>query len=141
MPVQFTAGHVVGLALCVTGFLVVFAVMARHGGMAFGFAAWRNMGAMMRDPEARGSRRLLWTGIAVGVLGGLVTCGSIAAGDAKKHQACRGACEAAGFENGRVRGDPYGRPGPRTVYSCWCRRGGEWSTEPLVMPEEPGATY
>jgi len=124
----------VGFGIALVGFIGAFAVMARHGGMAFGFQAWRNMGRFLRDPPTKGSRRFFFASLALVGLGFALTLGGVLIVDAQQRSVCREQCEAAGFEDGLVRGDPHAeRPGD-TPRLCWCRNGEQWADRPVAEP-------
>jgi hypothetical protein len=124
----------IGFGIALVGFIGVFAIMARHGGMAFGFEAWKRMGRFLRDPATKGPRRLFFAFAAVLGLGFALMLAGVLIVDGRQRSACRKQCESAGFEDGLVRGDPHAeRPG-ETERLCWCRNGEQWADRPIAAP-------
>lgn len=108
----------VGLALFAAGFLVIFAVLAAHGGLAKA-QTFTVIGAL--PPR---SKRVLLGALVVCGLGGLSTCSAVAMGDAKVRQACVDDCKRAGHADGRI--GPASSPASgqqRPTPACWCTRG------------------
>jgi hypothetical protein len=109
---------IVGLVLAASGFCTVFAVLGRHGGLAKS----RTFEVISKLP--RPSSRVFALGVAATVLGGMLTCGGVAAGDAVERRACESDCRAAGHEGGRFGPAPTPSTAPsraaRPIAMCWC---------------------
>jgi hypothetical protein len=144
MPTAFNPAMIVGLCVFVCGMLLMFGVLGRTGGLAFGGRALRNIGALLRSKK-RGAKALFWLALSMVVLGGLVTCSAIMAGDASRNKRCRAACKKAGHQSGRFRVNPHvpvrEAKKKRLPYRCWCQSegGGSWSAKPVPVPQKTKA--
>jgi len=124
----------VGAVIGFVGLAGVAVLMAKNGGLAFGWRAWRNLGAFLRDPARRGQRRAFFVFLGVAAVGAASMFGGVMIGDAKERGACRDACAELGYEDGRVRGDPHVERPADAARMCWCRDGDRWSEEPAGPP-------
>jgi len=109
---------VVGAALFAGGFLVIFGVLAANGGLA------RSRTFSVIGSLPKRSTLVFLGGLAACGLGGLSTCGAVAAGDARVRSSCVKDCRRAGHSGGRI--GPSSAPaarGRRPPPSCWCVRG------------------
>jgi amino acid transporter len=132
MPIELNLGFVIGAVLLFTGAIMAWVMLAYSGGMAFGFRGLTNLAAFLKDPKRRVARVIFICSLLVTVLGGLLTCGSVMAGDASRNRECARACRDTGWEGGRYRGNPHVRPSKgRGAYDCWCQRDSEWSPDPV----------
>ena len=65
------------------------------------------------------------------LLGGLIVVVSMLVGDHEANQPCVQACRDAGWEDGRLRGNPH--QARFDEYACWCQRGKKWSAKPIQI--------
>jgi hypothetical protein len=114
-----------GFLVFAAGFLLLFALLARHGALARSkqIGALRDLAAGRRG--ARG-RTLLLLAIGALVAGTCGTFAGVTAGDAARARRCRAACEARGYRAGAIRGsterDPA-NPRRHRFVACACEGG------------------
>jgi hypothetical protein len=113
----------------------MFVVLYQAKGLAFGFAALTNINKYLADPKNKKGRRRFQIALVTLVLGAFVCFGSITAGDARRNAGCEDACEEAGWNTGRYRGDPHETPDGPSEYECWCLSNKEWSPEPVAVDD------
>ncbi|MCB9594926.1 MAG: hypothetical protein H6719_19545 [Sandaracinaceae bacterium] len=125
----------VGIAIITSGWLMFMRVSFRyrlHSSAHFGEGLKK-----LFSEEGRADRResLLWIGVMF--VGMCVFFPSMLMGDTIRNRPCHDACEAAGWERGRLRRSPHDvvngvSQGPR---QCWYNNSEEdWAPEPLDVP-------
>ncbi len=119
----------VGAAFFFAGAAFCFVTLARAGGLAMGMRGWHNVARLLGEPERRSQKRAFLIALALAASGGVLTCGSVMAGDAKRNARCTVACERLGYGTGRYRGNPHVAFEPGDPYDCWCHESGRWSAE------------
>ena len=139
MPVKTNAGFYIGAALYFAGMILMFVIMARAGGYAFGFQALRNIRNYVKNGTNR-AKASFWIALLLMCSGGLILFASLLGGDATRNNQCRVACGKAGHNGGRFRVNPHvsvrEAKQKRLPYRCWCRTNGKWSTKPVELPAD-----
>jgi hypothetical protein len=125
---EITPGFIIGAVLTICGGLLLFVMLARAGGMAFGFAAFTNLGNFLTSTEHRVGRRVFAIALVTTMLGVLLTFMSILGSDARRNNECTALCQEDGWES----------PSKGAVYSCWCQSEDDWSPEPVQMASSAG---
>jgi hypothetical protein len=120
----------IGALLFLVSVLTAVILIAVSSRLAMGYAGWHNMGAFFKQRKA--AKTVLMLAICGAGLGGMVTCGSVMAGDQQRNARCSAACQTAGFSQpGRYRASPHRKFKPGDKYACWCQDGNAWSAEPV----------
>ncbi len=138
MPTEFTPGLIVGALVFFTGAAFLWVMMLKAGGLAFGFAALTNLSNYLSAPDNKRGRLLFALAAGITTIGACTCFVSVSAGDARRNRGCEHACELAGWDDGRYRGNPHETLDGPAVYECWCQRGSTWSPEPVTVPEPAG---
>lgn len=131
METAFTPVLMFGAVLFFSGTLVCIALIFFSSRLAIGAAGWRNMSTFFT--KHTGAQKVLFIALMLAFGGGLITMGSVVAGDAARNSLCTDACEESGFSSGRYRANPNVPHEPGAPYACWCEGEAGWSAEPVAF--------
>lgn len=92
---------ILGFALFVLGFLLVFVTLAMSGGMARR-TQLKVLGELWDGNHGTPKRAAVIAGAGFFLAGAMVMFGGVSASDAERAQACVTRCETEGYESGRI---------------------------------------
>lgn len=112
-----------GLALWALGFLIVWRMLAKHGGLdrQKTLHVVFDDDSPMKAPEAKGDRMTFRIGVFMGAIGLMTLFTGISVGDARELRVCVQKCQLAGYVGGKfapsaIDKDPSGKP----RRGCFC---------------------